>query len=63
MFSNIVEVYAANYQFWMDHLLPMLNNARDTRQSLNPLLMKEGFLKVLYHFIIRLLLSLVCYYY
>ncbi|XP_054164532.1 pleckstrin homology domain-containing family G member 5-like [Oppia nitens] len=44
MFSNIVEVSAANHQFWFDHLLPMLSYSRQTHQPLNPLLMKDGFL-------------------
>ena len=46
MFSNIVEVSQANHQFWIEHLLPMLNYSRQTRQPLNPMLMKDGFLMV-----------------
>ncbi|CAG2161321.1 unnamed protein product [Oppiella nova] len=49
MFSNIVEVSAANHQFWFTILLPMLCHTRDTHQPLNPLLMKDGFLMAKCH--------------
>lgn len=45
LFCNIQDVYTANHQFWVDQLLPMLNSSRFTKQPLNPLLMKDGFLK------------------
>ncbi|CAG2109422.1 unnamed protein product, partial [Medioppia subpectinata] len=44
MFSNIVEVSAANHEFWFEHLLPMLSHSRQTHRPLNPMLMKDGFL-------------------
>lgn len=44
MFSNIVDVYKANLYFWLNHLLPMLKQSRETHQPLNPLIMKDGFL-------------------
>lgn len=47
MFGNVKEVYAANHQFWFDYLLPMLNTSRLTRQPLNPLLLRDGFLRVI----------------
>ncbi|XP_053210054.1 pleckstrin homology domain-containing family G member 5-like isoform X11 [Panonychus citri] len=45
MFSNITEVYLANHYFWMNHLLPMLKASRESHQPLNPIIMKDGFLK------------------
>ncbi|RWS31082.1 pleckstriny domain-containing family G member 5-like protein, partial [Leptotrombidium deliense] len=46
MFSNITEVFTANHQLWIDYLLPMLNESRNTHQPLNPLLMTDAFLNV-----------------
>ncbi|XP_076361468.1 uncharacterized protein LOC143252742 isoform X2 [Tachypleus tridentatus] len=45
LFSNVGEVYSANHRFWEIHLLPMLNTARTTKQPLQPLLMRQGFLQ------------------
>ncbi|XP_074601132.1 uncharacterized protein LOC141855126 isoform X1 [Brevipalpus obovatus] len=45
MFSNITQVYSANHYFWMNHLLPMLKASRENHQPLNPIIMKDGFLK------------------
>ncbi|KAI1309388.1 Pleckstrin homology domain-containing family G member 5 [Halotydeus destructor] len=45
MFSNIQQVYEANHQFWLNYLLPMLNSSRSSQLPLNPILMKDGFLK------------------
>ncbi|XP_022246496.1 pleckstrin homology domain-containing family G member 5-like isoform X2 [Limulus polyphemus] len=45
LFSNIREVYVSNHQFWVKHLLPMLTTSRTTKQKLNPVLMKDGFLQ------------------
>ncbi|XP_076308557.1 pleckstrin homology domain-containing family G member 5-like [Tachypleus tridentatus] len=45
LFSNIREVYVSNHQFWVKHLLPMLIVSRTTKQKLNPVLMKDGFLQ------------------
>ena len=48
VFGNIGEVYEANHQFWMKHLLPMLNYSRETRQPLNPAMFEDGFLQVIF---------------
>ena len=45
MFSNINQVYEVNRDFWINHLLPMLNASRSTGQKLDPSLMLNGFLK------------------
>ncbi|XP_067130429.1 pleckstrin homology domain-containing family G member 5-like isoform X6 [Centruroides vittatus] len=45
IFGNIREVYESNYHFWIDYLLPMVHEARMSRKPLNPIFMKEGFLK------------------
>ena len=46
LFCNIPEIYAANRVFWHDYIMPMLTISRKTGEPLNPILMKEGFLKV-----------------
>ncbi|XP_022244433.1 rho guanine nucleotide exchange factor scd1-like [Limulus polyphemus] len=45
VFSNIQDVYASNHQLWINHILPMLNSSRTNKGPLNPVLMKDGFLK------------------
>lgn len=44
--GNIDEVYAANCAFWNEHLLPMLEAARSTRQPLDPSSMRNAFVQV-----------------
>lgn len=46
LFCNIPEIYAANRSFWHHHVFPMLQEARESRQPLNPSLMRNGFTKV-----------------
>lgn len=46
MFSNIIEVYYATCHFWVNHLSQVLRVARETREPLNPSLLKSGFLVV-----------------
>ncbi|XP_024943795.1 pleckstrin homology domain-containing family G member 5 isoform X2 [Cephus cinctus] len=43
LFSNIPAIYAANRYFWSEHLLGMLNAARNTRQPLDPGHLLHGF--------------------
>jgi pleckstrin domain-containing family G protein 5 len=43
MFSNIFHIDDANETFWMRHLLPMLEKAREGRETMDPSLMSEGF--------------------
>lgn len=45
LFSNIVDVINANSILWKDYLSQMLQASRETKQPLNPSLMKEGFQK------------------
>ncbi|XP_064643038.1 pleckstrin homology domain-containing family G member 5-like isoform X3 [Lineus longissimus] len=45
LFSNIVDVIGANRQLWEEHMLPVVEEARQTRQPLSVSGMKEGFLK------------------
>ena len=46
VFSNITVIYNANCQFWTKYMNTMLKHTRETRQPLNPSLLKEGFAKV-----------------
>lgn len=45
LFSNIVDVINANSIFWKNYLSRMLQVSRETKQPLDPSLMKEGFKK------------------
>lgn len=45
MFSNITEVYQVNHAFWDNCLLPALNAAREQHSLLNPMLLRDGFLR------------------
>ena len=55
LFCNIPEIYAANRVFWHDYIMPMLTVSRKTGEPLNPILMREGFLKVRFFQIVRAL--------
>ena len=46
LFCNIPEIYAANRVFWHDYIMPMLTVSRKCGEPLDPILMKEGFIKV-----------------
>ena len=50
LFCNIPEIYAANRVFWHDYIMPMLTVSRETGEPLNPILMKEGFIRVSFLF-------------
>ena len=54
LFSNLRYIIYANSSFWCEYLLPVVAEARKTRQPLNPTLMTEGFLKVHYITSIRI---------
>lgn len=43
LFSNIPEIYAANREFWTEHIAAMLDAARTTRQPLDPGHLLQGF--------------------
>ncbi|XP_031777180.1 pleckstrin homology domain-containing family G member 5 isoform X3 [Nasonia vitripennis] len=43
LFSNIPEIYAANREFWTEHIAAMLDAARSTRQPLDPGHLLQGF--------------------
>ncbi|XP_042886663.1 uncharacterized protein LOC122262639 isoform X2 [Penaeus japonicus] len=45
LFSNIQEIYAANLTFWREHVVRMLEEARSSRQPLDPTLLAEAFYK------------------
>jgi len=49
VFSNIVDVYYATCHFWVNHTSQVLRVARETREPLNPCLLKSGFLVVGFH--------------
>ncbi|XP_023335851.1 pleckstrin homology domain-containing family G member 5, partial [Eurytemora carolleeae] len=46
LFCNIPEIYSANKNFWLNHILPLLQESRESRAPLDPTLMKEGFTQV-----------------
>ena len=46
LFCNIPEIYAANRRFWHLHVLPMLQESRQSKLPLDPSTMKDGFTKV-----------------
>ncbi|GFN96431.1 pleckstrin homology domain-containing family g member 5-like [Plakobranchus ocellatus] len=43
LFSNIDKIFECNSLFWQEYLLPVLAKSRETGQSLDPLLAREGF--------------------
>lgn len=45
MFSNIVDIFAVNRSFWATCLFPMLRESRIQRCPLNPLRLREGFIR------------------
>ncbi|GAB1606572.1 pleckstrin homology domain-containing family G member 5-like [Argonauta hians] len=45
LFSNIVEVFAANSVFWKKYLCEVLKVSRETHNPINPSLLKDGFTK------------------
>eukprot|EP00106_Octopus_bimaculoides_P009484 XP_014776926.1 PREDICTED: uncharacterized protein LOC106873908 [Octopus bimaculoides] len=45
LFSNIVEVFAANSKFWKEYLCESLKVSRQTHEPINPSLLKDGFTK------------------
>ncbi|XP_059490860.1 pleckstrin homology domain-containing family G member 5-like isoform X3 [Neocloeon triangulifer] len=45
LFSNISDIYLVNVSFWLNHIQPMVDRSRATKQLLNPSLMLPGFLK------------------
>jgi hypothetical protein len=46
LFSNILEIYTVNRNFWCQHVLPMLAVSRETGNPLNISLLAEGIFKV-----------------
>lgn len=46
LFSNVVDIHAANVHFWEEYLAPLVAATRDSRQPLNPRHLLDGFLKV-----------------
>lgn len=46
LFSNIVDIHAANAHFWELYLAPLVAAARETRLPFNPHHLLDGFLKV-----------------
>ena len=47
LFSNIVDIHAANAHFWELYLAPLVADTREKRQPFNPHHLLDGFLKVL----------------
>ncbi|CAB3373595.1 Hypothetical predicted protein [Cloeon dipterum] len=45
LFSNISDIYLVNVSFWLNHIQPMVDRSRATKQLFNPSLMLAGFLK------------------
>ncbi|XP_034237361.1 pleckstrin homology domain-containing family G member 5 isoform X2 [Thrips palmi] len=45
LFSNVVDIHAANVHFWEQYLAPLVAATRDTRQPLNPHHLLDGFHK------------------
>lgn len=43
LFSNIVDIHAANAHFWEQYLAPLVAATRESRQPLNPYLLLDGF--------------------
>ncbi|RUS79074.1 hypothetical protein EGW08_013160 [Elysia chlorotica] len=43
LFSNIDKIFECNCLFWQEYLLPVLARSRESRQRLDPLVAKEGF--------------------
>ncbi|XP_078373411.1 uncharacterized protein LOC144657010 isoform X4 [Oculina patagonica] len=43
LFSNVEEIYEVNLVFWSEHLSKVVENARQTKDPLNPLEMEVGF--------------------
>ncbi|XP_028967195.1 pleckstrin homology domain-containing family G member 5 [Galendromus occidentalis] len=45
MFSNIVDIFSVNRSFWNTCLFPMLRDSRNQRIPLNPLRLRDGFIR------------------